>query len=325
MSVEQQLRRDCGGYLARDFVETAEGLLLAVVAHGLEEGRVLCWLRYLRRASRVHKLTAADARELLRTDYPSLLYRSAQRDVVVHAVPRADVTGHYRPVERLAEILRRPTAGGLEQQLLQLVRIIAAEPGDVAEWGVTGSLLIGAQHPQSDIDLVCYARPVFHAARRRLRAATRAGLLEELSDRLWREAYARRGCALSYEEYCWHERRKDNKFSIAGTKVDVSLIAHLPPAAASPGHKRARVTLRATVTDDTYAFDSPACYSVDHARVSEIVCPTPTYVGQARRGEMVEAAGWVEETARGSHRLVIGTSREAPGEYLRVLRGGPPP
>ena len=32
-------------YLPRDFVETAEGLLFAVVAHGLEAGRVLCFLR----------------------------------------------------------------------------------------------------------------------------------------------------------------------------------------------------------------------------------------------------------------------------------------
>lgn len=73
------------------------------------------------------------------------------------------------------------------------------------------------------------------------------------------------------------------------------------------------------MTEDTFAFDSPARYGIDHPDVSEIVCCTPTYVGQARRGEVIQAAGWLEETSRGTRRLIVGTSREAPGEYVRVL------
>ena len=37
------------------------------------------------------------------------------------------------------------------------------------------------------------------------------------------------------------------------------------------------------------------------------------------KGEIVEAAGWVERLDDGRLRLIVGTTREAPGEYLKVL------
>jgi predicted nucleotidyltransferase len=74
------------------------------------------------------------------------------------------------------------------------------------------------------------------------------------------------------------------------------------------------------VVDDAAAYDYPARYRVDDPEVGEILVFTHTYVGQAVRGEAIEAAGQLEEEASGRLRLVIGSSREAPGEYLRVER-----
>ena len=136
---------------------------------------------------------------------------------------------------------------------------------------------------------------------------------------MWHEAYARRGCALSYEEYLWHERRKHNKFACEGTKVDISCIEAEPARASSPGRKLRHAALRATVLDDTYTFDYPARYAIDHPEIAEIVCFTPTYAGQDRTGETLEAAGWIEQAADGAMQLVVGTSREAAGEYIRVV------
>ena len=44
-----------------------------------------------------------------------------------------------------------------------------------------------------------------------------------------------------------------------------------------------------------------------------------TYTGQAVSGEVVEASGVLELGPADQQRLVIGTSREAQGEYLKVV------
>jgi len=319
MTYERSLREDGTTYLPRDFVETCSGLLFAVVAAGTEQGRILGFLRYARRDAALRKLDTAEANRVLQLQQPDYLYHSPQRDVVVHGIPVADVVRHYRPSQRLAEIVQGPCPDALEAKLCRLAAIVGAG-GGTPEWlGVTGSLLLAAHQAGSDIDLVCYGREAFAAARQCLQDAVRNGALDQLSDVLWREAYARRGCSLSYDEYLWHERRKHNKFACAGTKVDISCIVGEPSWVRARGEKVCRDVIRGTVADDTFAFDYPARYPLTHSTVGEIVCYTPTYAGQAVAGELVEAAGWVERTADGALRLTVGTSREAAGQYIKVV------
>jgi len=42
-------------FFAKDFIETAEGLIFALVAPGLEEGKALCFLRYVHDPYRLGK------------------------------------------------------------------------------------------------------------------------------------------------------------------------------------------------------------------------------------------------------------------------------
>jgi predicted nucleotidyltransferase len=62
---------------------------------------------------------------------------------------------------------------------------------------------------------------------------------------------------------------------------------------------------------------------IGHAEIGEILCFTHTYVGQALTGETVEAAGAVEACDDGRKRLVVGSSREAAGEFVRVANFKP--
>ncbi len=306
-------------YLARDFVETRNGLFFALVAAGTEEGRLLGCLRYVRTSGGLRKLGTADADQYLRRRCAAYLYHSRQRDVAVHGVPVTHVARHYRPPVQLARILDQSRRDALEEKVHELAGIVGAAAG-ASEWlGVTGSLLVSAHRQTSDIDLVCYGRARFAAARQRLRDAVAGHQLDPLSEAMWRDAYARRGCSLSFEEYLWHESRKLTKFACRGTKVDLACV--LPAQAWTPPRcrKLARASIRAVVSDDTFAFDDPARYPVAHATVQEIVCYTPTYAGQAFRGETVEAAGWLEQADDGAHYLAVGTSREAAGEYVKVV------
>ena len=66
-------------------------------------------------------------------------------------------------------------------------------------------------------------------------------------------------------------------------------------------------------------FDYPARYRLDHNEIVEALSFTPTYNGQAFTGETVEISGVLEESGDGCRRIIVGSSREAPGEYIKVL------
>ena len=78
------------------------------------------------------------------------------------------------------------------------------------------------------------------------------------------------------------------------------------------------MTITATVTDAEFAYDSPAIYKVNHPEIAMVLSYTHTYAGQARKGEVIEARGRLEESATGKV-LVIGTSREPKGEWIKSL------
>ena len=304
------------GFLPRDFVETAEGLLFAVVDGRPEDGKVLAWLRY----AEAGKLSSAQAEALLRQRHPQYLHYSARLDARLHAVPVAQIRCHHRPRERLRALLAQGPRDDVEQKLLRLAALLAQGGVPLAAVGVPGSVLVGRQRPGSDLDLVVYRREAFFRARSWVRALAEAGRLDELDADAWREAYARRGCALDFAEFLRHERRKGNKGMVAGTKFDLALIAEdEAPEPAAVWRKTGRAVVRARVLDDARAYDQPARYRIDHAAIGEILSFTHTYAGQAVAGERVEAAGAVEACDDGRKRLVVGSSREAPGEFIRVL------
>jgi predicted nucleotidyltransferase len=143
--------------------------------------------------------------------------------------------------------------------------------------------------------------------------------LHTLSDEDWQASYQRRDCELSFADYVWHEQRKFNKALINGRKFDVSLsdASRLP---ATRYQKCGAITLQCRVIDDGYAFDYPAEFTIDHEHIRTVVCFTATYTGQAISGELIEVSGVVEQNAQGDKRIVVGSSREAHGEYIKVIR-----
>ena len=67
------------------------------------------------------------------------------------------------------------------------------------------------------------------------------------------------------------------------------------------GHskKKGKYKIVAIVINDTYAFDFPARYFIYHETIDEIVSYTATYVGQVRKGERIEAVGYIEQGSDG--------------------------
>ncbi|WP_232470472.1 hypothetical protein [Methylococcus sp. BF19-07] len=306
--------------MPKDFIQTTEGLRFAVVDGCPEDGRLLCTLRYVPMASGgLRKLSTAEAVDFLQEHGPAYLRRSRRLDAVLPAVPLECIAGHLRPRDRVRTLLADTNCDAIEAKARRLLGIFAGEGLDLQEFGITGSLLVGAQTLASDIDLVVYAPATFDAARTVVAEATADGRLDAPAEADWRIAYERRGCTLAFQDYLWHERRKFNTGFFEGTKFDLTLVLPGSSGSLQPAEKRGSLTLRATVTDDRRAFEFPARYLIDHPRIGQVLSFTHTYVGQARIGESIEASGQVEALPDGSERLIVGSSREAPGEYIRVL------
>jgi predicted nucleotidyltransferase len=305
---------------SKDFIETVEGLIFAVVEHGLEEGKALCFLRYVYEPSGWKKLETEAANYLLQRHYPEYLHYSAVLDAHLHAVCRDRIVKHHQPKRRLQAILQANHRDNVEYDLLQLCRLFEKHGLDLTQIGITGSILIGVQNPKSDIDLVCYNREIFHQCRAITGDLINQGALQALNNQDWQQSYERRSCALSFDEYVWHERRKCNKAVINGRKFDLNFIDHAEKEKSGNYQKCGAITLRCKVSDDIYGFDYPAEFKIDHQEIDSIVSFTATYTGQALSGEMIEVSGVLEQSEGGIKRIVVGSSREAHGEYIKVVR-----
>jgi len=308
-------------FLARDFIITKEGLIFAVTLNGTEEGRVISCLRYVPHPGGLHKIDNEEAIELLRQAYPHYLHYSKSRDVELQAVPPERIARHLQPRRKLSELLRAsPPTTPLQQRLQRLVQLLQDQGVPGWQLGVTGSLLAGTQHPESDIDLVVYGRQAFDKARQAVRQLIASQQLQSPSLALWETTWRRRGCDLSFADYLWHEQRKFNKGAIDGTKFDLVLVEEkFEEQDTRDWHKDGLTTIRAMVSDASEAFSMPARYQLDHHEISHVLSFTATYVGQAKTGEEVEIAGFIEHSPEGEHRIIVGSSRESPGQYIKVI------
>ena len=308
-------------FWAKDFIETTEGLIFAVVEQGLEDGKVLCFLRYVHGSSGWKKFATEQANNLLQQQYPDYLYYSPILDAHLHAVATNRIIKHHQPKHRLQQLIQATWHDPVERDLFLLCELFERHGLDLTQIGITGSLLIGVQNQESDIDLVCYGRNVFHQCRAITRKLVEQGHLHALNDRDWQQSYQRRSCDLSFDDYVWHELRKYNKAVINGRKFDLNFIDGCINSKTVRYQKCGAIMLQCRVTDDTHAFDYPAEFKIAHPQISSIVSFTATYTGQAICGETVDVSGMLEQSEQGIQRIVVGSSREAHGEYIRVIQG----
>lgn len=308
-------------YPPKDFIETAEGLIFAVVEQGLEDGKALCFLRYALEPSGWKKVATDPANTLLQQYYPDYLHYSPILDAHLHAVALDRIVKHHQPKLRLQQIMQAVLHhDAVERDLFRLCELFGQHGLDLAKIGVTGSILVGVQNPDSDIDLVCYGREVFQQCRAITRKLIGQGHLQDLNDQDWRQSFERRSCELSFDDYVWHERRKCNKAVINGRKFDLNFIDGCVSSEAVVYRKCGAIMLQCRVIDDVRAFDYPAEFKIDHKDIGSIVSFTATYTGQAVSGEVVEVSGVLEQSERGAKRIVVGSSREAHGEYIKVVQ-----
>jgi predicted nucleotidyltransferase len=296
----------------RDFISDRDGWLYAVASYDNDQAAG-CVLRYVpdpygdrvdANGTRYRKVGFEEAFSLVHDHKP-------QYEGLVHRIPLPEIERVLKPDENLEKIAED------DSRVLRLNQILNLPHGS---FGVTGSMLCGIAGPESDIDGVVYGRH-FSLAQEHLKEGIGSGLIEDLDEKLWRMVYKKRNPDLGYEEFLLHEQRKWNRGQIDGTYFDLLYSRgydNLPGPRTQKGMVLRRETLQATVTDDLFSFDSPAVYRINHPSIRYVLSFTHTYTGQAKKGEQIEAKGVVEQ--HGSEEwLIVGTTREAKGEYIRSL------
>ncbi len=293
----------------RDFICDPDGWIYAVSTYDNDQ-RVGCVLRYVpdeqgERADpsgrRYKKYDFEDAFAFIQEHKPQYAH-------LVQRIPLGDVRRILKPDEEIGRIAT------VHPRVKKLLALINLPPGTI---GCTGSLLCQLENDASDIDMVVYGKDWF-TAQARVKQGIRAGTIEGLSPAMWRKVYDKRKPEIPYEEFVRHESRKWNRGQIEGTYFDILYTRSYDNLTSLPigrGKVIGKRTIEATVTDASLAFDSPAVYEVDHESVTKVLSFTHTYSGQALAGEVIEACGVCEE--HGDEQwLIIGTTREARGEYI---------
>lgn len=293
----------------RDFIEDPDGWLYAVSTYDNDE-KVGCVLRYVpdnagERTNpagvRYRKYDFEDAYALIKKEKP-------QYANLVQRIPHRDIVQVFRPDQEIGRI------AATHPRVRKLLDIFGLPAGTV---GCTGSLLCGLENGASDIDMVVYGKHWF-AAQALVKKGIADGRIEGMSAEMWRKVYDKRKPEISYDDFVLHEGRKWNRGQIDGTYFDILYTRSYEDCRTAPAGKGTvigKMTIEAKVTDASLAFDNPAVYEVEHESVNRVLSFTHTYSGQALTGETIEACGVCEQ--HGSERwLIVGTTREARGEYI---------
>jgi hypothetical protein len=293
----------------RDFVEDPDGWLYAVSAYD-NEINVGCVLRYV--PDNEGERVGPSGKRYRKYDFEEAYARIAREKPayagLVQRIPRTDLNRVLKPD------LEIPHIAASHPRVKKLLDLFRLPPGAV---GCTGSLLCGLEKGSSDIDMVVYGDHWF-TAQALVKQGIADGRIEGMSPEMWRKVYEKRRPDIPYDVFVLHEQRKWNRGQIEGTYFDILYTRSYDKLAGAPagkGEVLGKQTIVATVTDASLAFDNPAVYEIAHESVTKVLSFTHTYSGQALTGETIEACGVLEQ--HGTERwLIVGTTREAKGEYI---------
>lgn len=273
----------------------------------------------------------AQTKEFLQKNYPHYIVFDKYRSIELIEVPISYVKKHYRPEERLREIMEG-SRDPLEEMVLELVARVSEESGvSMESFGVTGSILLKIHNlVYSDIDLIVYGMENSYRVReaiKKLLGAPNSGFYRPSGEVLeeWARDIARihplsiEEAKLLYSKYKWNRAfYKGRQFSIHPVKVESEVNERWEDRIVKP---KGLVKIRAKVVDSSNSIFMPAVYSVDNVEIIDgeappkpiryVVSYEGLYMDLVEDGDEIVAFG----------KLEIVEDLKASEEYLQVTIG----
>jgi len=331
-----------------DFVEARDGLIFDVKGLVHPPDRVVAYIRYVpdpsgerRRGSVVYRkvYSLMERERLLETRYPRYLFYDPVYGRRLQGLPIQDVAVHYKPVEKLLSLslLDETELDRVEEDAVEFAKVLSDASGVAfTGMGLSGSVLVGLQAAESDIDLIVYGRSNSLRAHDALKALLRERSspavpygLKDL-EKLYR--FRSRDTRVPFEDFVRTEGRKVMQGKFAGRDYFIRFVLDSSETQENYGDRTytslGRARVEAWVHDDSDSMFTPCSYGVSGVKmasgyttriVEEIVSFRGRFCEQALSGERVLAEGSLEEV-RGKdgttyYRLVLG---EDPSDFMTV-------
>ena len=341
----------------RDYLKTMEGFFFCVLGSVHPEDRAIAYLKYvpdpsgkwgrgrerLRRA--LPNYTMHDLLEtfkFLENHHPEYLYYSSVMGIKMSAVPLNKVSAHYKPEEKLSQLIRMEKLDDLQRKVVDLANLISDESGvPVRFFGVTGSILIDIHQSFSDIDLIIYGKKNSVSVKETLKQLYEN---QDFPIRRFNKEESREWCLskarmypLTYEEAAWILRRRWNRGVYEGTLFSMHPVKLEEENDENYGDRifkpEGMIKIEATVSDSSEADFLPSVYKVEDVKViegpevkdiSEVASYEGLYGGLAEKGERIFSYGKLEGvTDRRSgeqyHRVLIGSKKAEGRDYIKPL------
>jgi hypothetical protein len=259
------------------------------------------------------------------------------------AVPLQYIKKHYKPDEKLAQLMNSKRLDLLQKKMKRLVSFLVEKSGVSSNsFGVTGSILLNIHRLNvSDIDLTVYGLKNSLAVKRAMLGvySLQSSPLQRFEGpalTVWCKNQAR-SHPLTYDEALQIYRRKWNlgvfdgtRFSVHPAKLEQEITEEYADRTYEP---IGQVIIGAVVHENSDSLFLPAAYKIKEAKIikgpqvgdiEEVVSYEGLYGDLAEVGETILVKGKLEHvhdkrTKQRYHRVVVGSPEGKGTEYVKIV------